>query len=382
MSPAESPQPDLFAPALHGAGEPDADPAPGYAPWSGPTAGAGTGPADPAVPAATLPPQHRALADRLHRRWQGRLHLGTSSWHFPGWAGQVWAEACRRWPASRLSQAGLTAYGQHPLLRTVSLDRAFYRPLSIDEYRRLADQVPPDFRFIVKAPARLTDPVLREPGSGIAVGTNPDFLDPGLALSLALEPALQGLQQRLGVLVFQLSPLPPSCPHGAPAQAELLTRLQTLWKRLSDALPRPVESRGQDGPRLALELRQPEWLTPAMAQVLRQGSARYCVGLHDRMPDLDGQLPMLRALWPGDLVCRWNLQRGQRYAQARDRWAPFDRMVAPDPQTRQALARLLKATLDGGQRAFVTINNKAEGCAPASVLALAQALDALCQDGG
>jgi hypothetical protein len=94
------------------------------------------------------------------------------------------------------------------------------------------------------------------------------------------------------------------------------------------------------------------------------------------MPPVDAQLPMLRATWPGDLVCRWNLQRGQRYAQARDAWAPFDRLRAPDEPTRQALARVARATLDAGHRVFITINNKAEGSAPASVRALAEALDA------
>jgi hypothetical protein len=92
------------------------------------------------------------------------------------------------------------------------------------------------------------------------------------------------------------------------------------------------------------------------------------------MPAIDAQLPMLRATWPGDLVCRWNLQRGQHYANARDRWAPFDRLQAEDEPTRQTLARVMRATLDAGHRVFVTINNKAEGSAPASVQALAVAL--------
>ena len=125
---------------------------------------------------------------------------------------------------------------------------------------------------------------------------------------------------------------------------------------------------------LAVELRDAELVSPALADLLREHGARYALGLHDRMPPIDGQLPMLRALWPGDLVCRWNLQRGQRYAEARDAWAPFDRLRAPDPATRGTLARVVRATLDAGHRAFVTINNKAEGSAPASVRELATCL--------
>ncbi|WP_308645952.1 hypothetical protein [Ottowia beijingensis] len=53
------------------------------------------------------------------------LHLGTSSWHFPGWAGLVWGGD---YAEATLSKHGLVAYARHPLLRSVSLDRAFYRP--------------------------------------------------------------------------------------------------------------------------------------------------------------------------------------------------------------------------------------------------------------
>ena len=51
----------------------------------------------------------------------------------------------------------------------------------------------------------------------------------------------------------------------------------------------------------------------------------------------------------------------------------LDSAQAPDPTTRQTLARVGRATLEAEHRVFITINNKAEGCAPASVLALASA---------
>lgn len=313
-----------------------------------------------AVPPAPVPPAVRALADALHARWGGRLHLGTSSWHFPGWAGQTWDRAH---PPARLSKQGLAAYAQHPLLRTVSLDRAFYRPLDAATCAGLAALVPGDFRFVVKAPALVTDAVQRDAASGAPLAPNPAFLDPALALQAALQPLAAGLGPRLGVLVFQLSPLPPAWRDDPPT---LWRRLDALWPALRPALPA--------GAHLALELRDAALLGPDLAAQLKAHGVRHCLGLHDRLPPVHEQLSLLRALWPGPLVCRWNLQRGQRYAQARDAWAPFDRMRSPDPGTRATLARVLRATLDAGHEAFVTINNKAEGCAPASVLALAQAL--------
>lgn len=302
----------------------------------------------------------RALAVALHARWGDRLHLGTSSWHFPGWAGLAWDRACA---APLLSREGLAAYAAHPLLRTVSLDRSFYRALAAADYAALAAQVPQDFRFVVKAAGQVTDAQLREAGSGRALRANPLFLDPGAAHTLCAEPAARGLGERLGVLVFQLSPLPPRWRDDVPA---LLERLHRLLDAVLPALPA--------GAQAAVELRDATLLTPALAQALRERGVRWCLGLHDRMPPVDEQLPMLRAGWPGDIVCRWNLQRGQRYAEARDAWAPFDRLRSPDPATRTTLARVVRATLDAGHRAFVTINNKAEGSAPLSVRALAEAL--------
>ncbi|MEY3295948.1 MAG: hypothetical protein RLZZ451_1996 [Pseudomonadota bacterium] len=315
----------------------------------------------PAAPDAAL----QGLAARLHARWGGRLHLGTSSWHFPGWAGQVWAR-----PAAEalLSRTGLAAYARHPLLRAVSLDRAFYRLLAQDEYAALAAQVPEHFRFVVKAPALLTDAQRRDPATAAPLGDNPGFLDAALAASGVAAPAALGLGAKLGVLVLQLSPLPPRWLRDPAALHDrLAAAVQAAQQALAPHSP---------GALVAVELRDPALLTPGLAALLRRLGARHALGLHDRMPPVDAQLPMLRATWPGDLVCRWNLQRGQRYAQARDAWAPFDRLRAPDEPTRQALARVARATLDAGHRVFITINNKAEGSAPASVRTLAEALDA------
>lgn len=318
---------------------------------------------DPPLAAATLPDEVPAVAQALHSRFGGRLRLGTSSWSFPGWEGLVWGRA---YGAPTLARRGLTAYHRHPLLRTVSLDRAFYRPLEAATYAGLAAQVPADFRFVVKAPALVTDAVLREPASGKALQPNPGFLDPRRTLAEVLQPALQGLGPALGVLVFQLSPLPADWLH---AEARLHEALDRLWGALVPALPA-----GDDRPTIALELRDAALMSPALARLLQRHGVRWCAGLHDRMPTMTEQLPMLRAMWPGPLVCRWNLQKGQRYAQAKDAWAPFDRLQAPDEATREALARVIAGTLAAGETAWVTINNKAEGSAPWSVLALAQAV--------
>jgi uncharacterized protein YecE (DUF72 family) len=312
------------------------------------------------VAAAVPDPALRRLAAAL----PPTLRLGTSSWTYPGWEGLVWD---REYPDAKLSRHGLAAYAQHPLLRTVSVDRGFYQPLSVAQFAAYAAQVPEDFRFVVKAPSLVTDALLRDE-SGRGMQANPSFLDAEAALNGFIEPALQGLGRKLGALVFQISPLPPAWLARMPA---LTGRLQALLRAVPDlraAAPEGV---------VAVEVRDPQWLTPRFVAALREAGAAYCMGLHAKMPRIAEQLPILRALWPGPLVCRWNLNPrhgAYGYEKARRQYAPFDRLVDPDLDTRAALARVIAGTVGAGQHAYVTLSNKAEGCAPLSVIALAQAV--------
>lgn len=312
-----------------------------------------------AVMPAGLAPEVRELAGRLPKR----LHLGTSSWSFPGWTGLVWDGEHGE---SSLSRQGLSAYAQHPALRTVSLDRAFYRPLTASQYAAYAAQVPDDFRFVVKAPSLVADALVRaEDGRGMQA--NPAFLDPQLAVTEFVQPLLEGLGAKAGALVFQLSPLPASWLARLP---ELLDRLASLLQ----ALP-PLKPSAPDAV-VAVEVRNPELLTPELVRVLKSAGATYCLGLHAKMPPIEQQVPLLRALWPGPLVCRWSLHRkhgAYGYETAKGLYEPFRELVDPDPETRETLARVMAGTVNGGHKAYVTINNKAEGSAPLSVLALARA---------
>lgn len=296
-----------------------------------------------------------------------RLRLGTSSWHYPGWAGLVWG---RDYPEATLSRHGLTAYAQHPLFRAVGVDRGFYRPLTVAQYAAYAAQVPEDFRFVVKAPSAVTDALVRdEAGRGRQV--NGHFLDAEAALRDFVEPALAGLGERLGALVFQISPLPFAWLEQMP---RLIARLHQLLR----ALP-PLRGRAPDGV-VAVEVRDGQWLTPDFTAALRDTGATYCMGLHAKMPRIDEQLPILRALWPGPLVCRWNLNPlhgAFGYEDAQAQYAPYDQLVDEDTETRAALARVIAGTVGAGHNAYVTLSNKAEGSAPRSVAKLAQAIHAL-----
>ncbi len=171
-----------------------------------------------------------------------RVHLGTSSWSFPGWRGIVYGD---EYSNSKLSRDGLAAYGAHPLLRTVSIDRSFHAPLSISDYLRYAQQVPDHFRFIVKAPQSVTDATVRgERGEPVAL--NPCFLNARITIDDFVRPCLDGLGAKAGALVFQISPLP----------VEMLGEPSVFIDRLAAflaALP-PLPSSSEGGPCYAVEI--------------------------------------------------------------------------------------------------------------------------------
>lgn len=295
-----------------------------------------------------------------------RVRLGTSSWNYPGWDKLVWDG---EYSETILSRQGLFAYSKHPLFRTVSIDRSFYRPLNVAQFAEYSSQVGQDFRFVVKAPSLITDALIRDE-SGRGMKVNSHFLNAAEAVQMFVEPALEGLRHKLGALVFQISPLP---GHWF---ADLPRLIGQLYKLLS-AIP-DMKSVAPDGV-VAVEVRDPQWLTPQFVEALRSTGATYCMGLHAKMPRIAEQLPILRALWPGPLVCRWNLNPlhgAYGYEDARDLYSPYDKMIDPDLETRAELVRVITGTATAGQNVFVTLSNKAEGSAPLSVIELAKAIRA------
>jgi uncharacterized protein YecE (DUF72 family) len=201
------------------------------------------------------------------------------------------------------------------------------------------------------------------------------FLDADIALDKFIGPAIEGLGQRAGPLVFQFSPAPRDMLADPAAWVERLGLFLEM-------LPREV---GGQHPLYAVELRNPEFLTPRLMRLLREQGVRYVIGLHDRMPGIERQVNALRVLDDclegdyapsGPLIVRWNLKPGLKYDEAKEHYFPFNRLVDEDPDTRRLLAALVRAALANNQLAFIIANNKAEGSAPLSLLKLAEAIEA------
>ncbi len=295
---------------------------------------------------APIPPALEELAQSL----PSHVALGTSSWSFPGWAGHVYAE---RASESRLAQQGLAAYARHPLFGAVGLDRTYYAPVAAKDLKPYGQAVPQNFRFIAKAQELLTLPRFpQQPRYGSMQGqANPEFLQSDYADEQVVTPLLEGLGERLGLILFQFPPQDASNPAG------FAHRLHEFLEELPPA-------------RYAVELRNSRLLSAGYAAVMKRQNAVHTLNVHPGMPDLLTQAS--RVEMGETILIRWMLGGGQKYAEAVERYHPFDRLVDEDPATRAQIVELIRR--HPGHQIYVIVNNKAEGCAPLSLVKLAEAL--------
>ncbi len=321
----------------------------------------------------TPDPELRRLGERLPRD----IYLGSSSWNFPGWRGIVWGPLSS---VTGLAEEGLAAYSAYPVFRTAGIDRAFYRPLPESTYRRFAASVPDNFRFLVKAPQAVTDSLVRHPGSR-RTEDNPHYLNVKEAVESFVLPAAEGLGEKLGVLVFEMAQLPRERVRGTTNAHRAIDEITSFLAEL----PKEVNGRRLT---YGVEMRTHALFTRRYIRYLRPTGVRPVVGIHPTLPSVMRQINALRYLdapdvetgsWKlkGDAIVRWSLADGGTFAGLKQDWAPFSAIQEADIVTREAVAWLMELAHQSGVRGFAVANNKAEGCSPLTMRAIAESIEAL-----
>ena len=300
---------------------------------------------------APVRPEDARLATSL----PAGIRFGTTSWSFPGWAGILYDAKVSE---KVLASDGLAAYAEHPLLRAVEIDRTYYGPLPPSVFRSLADAVPDDFRFVVKAHEDCTVPRFPEHARyGKRRGErNERWLDASYATEAVVGPFVEGFGEKGGAILFQFP------PHEVTSARAFAHRLHSFLARLPK------------GPVYAVELRNAELLTTEYTQALESARAIHCHNVWSAMPPILRQARLVPPAARRPLLVRWLLRAGDRYEDARSRYAPFDRLVDEDPANRALVTDLVTKANAHGVPATVIVDNKAEGCAPASVFRLARAV--------
>jgi uncharacterized protein YecE (DUF72 family) len=159
------------------------------------------------------------------------LYVGTSGYAYKEWRGTFYPE--------KMKEAEmLPFYAQH--FRTVEINNTFYRMPRPSVLENWANEVPEDFRFVIKASQRITHfQRLKDAGESVAY----------------LLSVCTALRERLGPLLFQL---PPNLKKDVPRLRDFLTLLP------SDC-------------RASMEFRNATWFDDEVFSLLREHGVALCI---------------------------------------------------------------------------------------------------------
>lgn len=300
----------------------------------------------------------RRLAERLRRLAAEGIFIGTSSWKYEGWLGQIYtrerylvrgAFSQRRFQAECLAEYAET-------FPVVGGDFSFYQFPSESYWRRLFASVPGNLHFGLKVPEQITVKIWPSHDRYGAHGgqTNPSFLNVEL-LEQAFLKRLEPYRERVALLIFEFG------AFSRQAYAQPRDFLDELDRFLA-ALPAHF--------RYSVEIRNAEYLGGDYFDCLRAHRVAHVFNAWTRMPELDTQLRMPGAFTAEFTVCRALLRRGRSYEEAVRLFEPYDRIRDPHPRGREALRRLIEIARRDGRSAFIFVNNRFEGNAPATIEAI------------
>jgi uncharacterized protein YecE (DUF72 family) len=157
--------------------------------------------------------------------------IGTSGFSYAPWRGSFYPE---KLPADRM----LAFYAER--LPTVEINNSFYRMPSAEMLQKWAAETPPEFRFALKSPRRITH--------------ERRLADVGDSLTRLTEAA-GALRDKLGPILFQL---PPNMRKDLPRLSAFLAQLPA-------------------GLRAAVEFRHASWFEADVYEALRARDAALCV---------------------------------------------------------------------------------------------------------
>ncbi len=315
-------------------------------------------PASDPETATPLPPPRSDLV-ALARALPPNLMFGTATWACDGWAGEVYHRSyLGAQPRRRLEE-----YVRYPLFRTVGINSAFYERPSEDVLSTYARVLPPGYACIIKVWDRVTARrFIRDPRwGGLAGKLNPDFLSPTLFADAVLGPYTRIFRHHEPYFIFEFQAM-----RGGdlPSSAIWAEELDRFFAKIPHDF------------RYAVEIRNPQLLTRAHGDVLARHRLAHVFNWWTEMPPIGEQLALPWTMSASFTVVRALLKPGRRYADAVRAFQPYDRVREPSPELRADLLRLMGEASTRGIDAVIHLNNRAEGNAPGTIRALAEAWQA------
>jgi uncharacterized protein YecE (DUF72 family) len=311
------------------------------------------------LPFEDAPPSIRGqLSETLRGLASERVLIGTSSWKYEGWLDQIYSRerylSRGRFSKKRFEAECLREYAE--TFPIVCGDFSFYQFPSPDYWSKLFHSAPDSLRFALKVPEDVTVKVFpTHPRYGPRGGMlNETFLNAEMFQVMFAEP-LEPFRERIAALIFEFG----AFSHATyPGVEEFIADLAPFLGALPDSF------------RYAVEIRNPEFLDPLYFSCLREHGVAHVFNAWTRMPEIGVQMRVRDSLTADFTVTRALLRRGRAYEDAVKMFTPYDRVQDENPPTRESLRELIRQAKEKRQAAYVFVNNRLEGNAPATIQAV------------
>jgi uncharacterized protein YecE (DUF72 family) len=124
--------------------------------------------------------------------------------------------------------------------------------------------------------------------------------------------------------------------------------------------------------RYAVEIRNPEFLDRDYFACLRAHNVAHVYNAWSKMPELRQQLAIPDSVTADFQVCRALLRHGRVYEEAVDAFEPYTHVQDPNPEARESMKVLIGRARENKQFLFLFVNNRLEGNAPSTILAITE----------
>jgi uncharacterized protein YecE (DUF72 family) len=289
------------------------------------------------------------------------IYVGTSSWKYTGWVGQLYEEQRYvyrgKFAESRFERNCLAEYAE--TFKTVCVDAAYYQFPTQKYLHGLVSQVPEDFLFTFKVTDDITIKKFTNlPRFGAKAGQpNRDFLNADLFATAFLKPC-EEFRRNVGVLIFEFSRFyPTDYEHGRDFVADLDAFLGKLPK----------------GWRYGVEIRNKNFLHPEYFAMLQKHGVAHIYNSWSAMPSVPEQMAMPESETSEEFTAaRFLLKPGRDYETAVKSFSPYKETKEVYPEARQAAAELVKRMKEKKKKAFIYVNNRLEGNALRTIKAVVE----------
>ena len=306
--------------------------------------------------AARLAPKLRELAD------QG-IYFGTSSWKYEGWLGSIYTPE-RYTTRGKFSRKKFEAECLAEYAETFPLvcgDFTFYQFPTPDYWRRLFDETPASLLFGFKVPEEIT--VATWPGHaryGPRAGLlNEAFLD-ARHFERGFARPLEPYRDRVATLIFEFGTF-------AKASFSAPRAFTRPARRIPRSAPRRVPLRGRDPqprvPRARLFLHAGKPQCPPMSSTPGRGCPRSA-----NRPGCPARSPPIS---PWSVPCCAAVAPMSRRSSCSNPIEPPRSLI---PSTREAMRQIAEQSRRDRRTAFLFVNNRLEGNAPATIEAVVSTL--------